>query len=204
MNDSDLQKLWDDQDDDAACYFSTIKPEIIAIATQQSQGVLARIEKNHRSDYWLTCAGYICIIFFFIYKGSWIAASLFLVLGTLSMTYNYTIKKRFTSELETINTKNTVLSIEQYIRLIENHSQKIIWALRVYTPIGALVAFSACFIAYDFKWEEILTLPTIGGSIIFLFFLFISLDFSYKKYVQWLWGSKIAELEEIKASLRTL
>lgn len=196
MDDLDLEKLWQESNEGAEQYYLGLEPQLIEIAKKESQGVLASIARNSQRDFWATLIAYIAIIIYFV-RYSWLAAGLFSVLACISILYGYIINKNLQETIDTINTQNVIQSIQVYIKLLKNYSKKIELSLKVYTPIGSIVACIACFLSFDQNWSFLLKWYVILGSLIFYVVLYFVLTLVYQKYIQWIWGTQIDELESI-------
>ncbi len=201
MEEFDLKNIWKDSDEQAKVYYQSIEPEVLEIARKKSNDLLQEIKRNAINE---TVTGVILMLaIFYFFRNHpyvWIlySGSILLVVSSYFST------RAFIHEVRLISTQNVVESMEGYYKVLAKALRKLKFLIWIFVPISFVLGMLASFtdngndLSILTRWDGILL--TLGISIPVLFGI---LWFVSKKYVFYMYESKINELKKILDDLKS-
>ncbi len=202
MEEFDLKNIWKKSDDQAKVYYQSIEPEVLEISRKKSNDLLQEIKRNAINE---TVSGVILmfVVFYFFrnHPHVWIlyACTILLVVSSYFST------KEFIHEIRSISTKNVVKSIEGYYKVLSKALRKLKFLIWIFVPISFVLGLLASFtdngsnnLEIFTRWDGILLTLVISIPVLFGILWFVS-----KKYIFYMYESKINELKQILDDLKS-
>lgn len=199
MQEFDLDQLWSRAGEAAHAHYHKIEGQIEAMARKRSQNILYRVLRNSRYELWLSAL--MVPPFIWVFKGAsflW----LFLLLAATALGFSIYLYVKLRNSLYAVNQYDSRHALAEYVRILRQYIRR----LHVYTyllvPIGFYVGFFGSMMEEPrpFYWEEdglklvfsvLLSAPLLVGLIWFI----------KHKYIYWLYGRHLDELEDTLAEL---
>ncbi len=201
MEEFDLKNIWKVSDDQAKVYYQSIEPEVLEMARKKSNDLLQEIKRNAINE---TVTGVILMfaIFYFMrdHPYIWILYSCSILLVVSS----YFSTRKFIHEIKSISSQNVVESIGGYYEILTKALKKLKFLVWIFVPISFILGLLANFtdngndLEILTRWDVILL--TLGISIPVLFGL---IWFVSKKYIFFMYESRINELKKIHDDLKS-
>ena len=195
MEEFDLKNTWKISDDQAKVYYQLIEPEVLEISRKKSNDLLQEIKRNAIYE---TVTGVILMfaIFYFLrnHPYVWILYACSLVLVGAS----YFSTREFIHDIKSISTQNVVESIGGYYKILYKALRKLKFLVWIFVPISFVLGLLASLtdngsdLEILTRWDGILLTFGISVPVLFGMLWFVS-----KKYIFYMYESKINELKKI-------
>ncbi len=199
MEEFDLNAIWKNSDKEASDYYHQLEGEVMHMARQRSSSIIQRMKKNALIELIAGIALWLGLFYFFAENpliGYLLGGGILLYLGTGYGVY------RMLKKFKSINTKNVKESVAGYLQLFRKSYQRTKILLYIVMPIGYTLGFMMGFIEAGGDWSDMVNpwklLIILGTSTVVLgvFIWFIT-----RKYMHWMYGQYIEELQEIYDNL---
>lgn len=199
MQEFDLQKIWGQGDQAAKAHYRSIEPEVEQMATRRSSNVLRKVLRNALAElsFSLLCIGLIVLFFdsdtnvFWAFVAAGIAASI------ISGYFFIRLRKK----LKAVPQTNLRESLMANIQILRQFVNRLYLYTYLFLPIGFYVGalssmsdHSEIFSPSGLK--TLLVITAIGIPLLLLMGWFVK-----AKYIRWLYGKHLEELEGILAHL---
>lgn len=201
MEEFDLKNIWKVSDDQARVYYKSIEPEVLEISRKRSNDLLQEIKRNAINE---TITGVIlmCAIFYFMrnhpYVGVLYTCTILLVVSSYFST------REFIHKIKSISSQNVLESIGSYYQVLAKAVKKLKLLVWIFVPISFVLGLLASFtdngndLEILTRWDGILLTIGIAGPVLFGMLWFVS-----KKYIFYMYESRINELKKIYDDLKS-
>lgn len=195
MEEFDLNAIWKSSDKEASNYYHQLESQVMQMARQRSSSIIQRMKKNALIELIAGIAMWAGLFYFFAKNpliGYLLGAGVLLYLGTGYAIYR--MLKRFRS----INTKNVKESVAGYVQLFRKAYQRSKILLYIVLPIGYTLGFMMGYLEAGGDWSDMasplkLTIIILISVAIMAVFIW----FTTRKYMYWMYGQYIEELQEV-------
>ncbi|NRB46271.1 MAG: hypothetical protein HRU41_01265 [Saprospiraceae bacterium] len=199
MEEFDLNAIWKNSDKEASDYYDQLEGEVMRMARQRSSNIIQRMKQNALIELIAGIALWIGLFFFFAENpliGYLLGGGILLYLGTGYSVY------RMLKKFRSINTKNVKESVAGYLQLFRKSYQRTKILLYIVMPIGYTLGFMMGFIEAGGDWSDMVQpwtlLIILGVSAVVLG---VIVWFVTRKYMHWMYGQYIEELQEVHDNL---
>ena len=199
MEEFDLNAIWKNSDKEASDYYDQLEGEVMRMARQRSSNIIQRMKQNALIELIAGIALWIGLFFFFAENpliGYLLGGGILLYLGTGYSVY------RMLKKFRSINTKNVKESVAGYLQLFRKSYQRTKILLYIVMPIGYTLGFMMGFIEAGGDWSDMVQpwtlLIILGVSAVVLG---VIVWFVTRKYMHWMYGKYIEELQEVHDNL---
>ncbi len=199
MEEFDLGAIWKDSEENANAYYEGLEEDIVEIARRQSSSVVQRMKRNAWVE--LLAGIFLWAGIFYWFRdnplfGYLTGFGLILYLGTGVGLYKMLMRFR------EINSMNVLDSITAYLKLFRKSYRRAQLLMYVLLPIGYILGFFMGFLAAGGtieKLQEPWKIVLILSFSVLVLAAFIW--FTTRKYMYWMYGQYIEELQEIHDNL---
>ena len=199
MEEFDLNTIWEGSDKEANDYYHQLEGQVMQMARQQSSNIIQRMKKNALVE---LIAGILLLIALFYnfaenpLIGYLLGGGVLVYVGTGFGIYR--LLKKFRS----INTKNVKESVAGYLQLFRKSYQRTKLLLYIVLPIGYTLGFLMGFLEAGGDWSD-MTRPWLLVIILLVSAIVLSIFiwFVTRKYMHWMYGQYIEELQGVYNNL---
>jgi len=200
MEEFDLRDIWKKADQSAGQFFEGIAPELEQRARKRSKSTIDKVLRNAGLEMLFTVVFGVAVLFL-----PDLSDALFwgLVIGNLvAIPLAFHIYKRLYDRIRTINQATLRGALEEKIDILRGFIRKLEWLTYILLPIGFILGLGASvFEASDpFILSEALE-KLLLASLIAAPLIILTIWFFKKKYIYWLYGKHLAELEKLYEGL---
>lgn len=200
MEEFDLGAIWKDSEEGANAYYKGLEENVVEIARRQSSSVVQRMKRNAWVE--LLAGIFLWAGIFYWFRdnplfGYLTGFGLILYLGTGIGLYKMLVRFR------EINSMNVLDSITAYLKLFRKSYRRTQLLIYVLLPIGYTLGFFMGFLAAGGNFEKIQE-PWLIGLLLLISIgiLAAGIWFTTRKYMYWMYGQYIEELQLIHDNLR--
>lgn len=199
MEEFDLNAIWEGSDKEARDYYHQLEGQVMQMARQQSSDIIQRMKKNALVELIAGIFLWIGLLYFFAENpliGYLLGSVVLLYLGT-----GYGIYKML-KKFKSINTKNVKESVAGYLQLFRKSYQRTKILLYVVMPVGYTLGFLMGFLEAGGDWTD-MKKPWLLVLILLISIIILSalIWFATRKYMHWMYGQYIEELQEVHDNL---
>lgn len=199
MEEFDLNAIWKNSDKEASDYYHQLEGDVMQMARQRSSSIIQRMKQNALIELIAGIVLWLGLFYFFAENpliGYLLGGGILLYLGTGYSVY------RMLKKFRSINTKNVKESVAGYLQLFRKSSQRTKILLYIVMPLGYTLGFMMGFIEAGGDWSDMASpwklLLILGISAVVLG---IIMWFVTRKYMHWMYGQYIEELQEVHDNL---
>ncbi len=201
MEEFDLKNIWDRQDEDAGQFFKGIAPEVEKLARQNSKSIVAKALRNSRNEMYLTITLGMFVLFWAEFNSTLFWA--FVIGNCIAIPLAVHLYIRLRNKIKAINQASLKLALEAKIEILRGFVKRLNFYTYVILPVGFFLGlFSNIFdraaymtwmnIAKDLGLVLLIAIP----------FLAVLIWFFKEKYIYWLYGKYLTELEQLYHGLK--
>lgn len=199
MEEFDLGAIWKENEEGANAYYDGLEEDVVEIARRQSSSAVQRMKRNAWVE--LLAGIFLWAGIFYWFRdnplfGYLTGFGLILYLGTGIGLYKMLMRFR------EINSMNVFDSITAYLKLFRKSYRRAQLLMYVLLPIGYTLGFFMGFLAAGGTIDKIQDPWKIGLILsISVVILAIFIWFTTRKYMYWMYGQYIEELQTIHDNL---
>lgn len=201
MEEFDLRDLWNQQEKDAGQFFEGIAPEVERMARQSSKGIIAKVLRNSRNEMYLTIGLGLFVLFYADFNSTLFWA--FVVGNCVAIPISIRLYTRMYHRIKDINQRSIKLALQSKIQIMQRFVKRLQLYTYILLPFGCLLGILANMTAYHIMPIDVPAfLEELGIQLfIALPLMAVIIWFFNKKYIYWLYGKHLEELERLYASL---
>ncbi len=199
MQEFDLQKIWKKAEQAANEYYRDIEPEVIRLASQRSNNILRKVLRNSLAElsFTLIFVGFILLFFGSNVYLFWT----FLVVGFLAISFSLYIYVELKQKLKAVPQSGLQQALKANIQILSQYINRLYLYTYLFLPIGFYMGTFPGILDHEAfgspkMIKELLVITAIGIPLLLLTGWFIK-----KKYIYWLYGRHLEELEEVLTHL---
>lgn len=196
MQEFDLDKIWQESNEQAKMHYESVEGIIIEMAIRKSQNVLRKIVLVASWELGIG-GGLMAIICAFFWQRPiifWTSLICFSVLFAFALRQLIQLK----STIKKVNTYHIQKAIRQYILILEAHQKRINKYLIITTPLTFLAGMFSGIFSQDYPTSALIVNWHVIKWLIFSVAAISILIFSVRKfYLPWSLGRYIEELKEL-------
>lgn len=199
MEEFDLNAMWKGSDKEASAYYNQLEGQVMQMARQRSSNIIQRMKKNALVELIAGVLLWIGLFYFFAENpliGYLLGGGILLYLGTGYGIY------RMLKKFKSINTRNVKESVAGYLQLFRKSYQRTKILLYIVMPMGYTLGFLMGFLEAGGDWSD-MKKPWLLVIILLVSVVVLSvlIWFATRKYMHWMYGQYIEELQEVHDNL---
>ena len=200
MEEFDLRDIWKQADESAGQFFEGIAPELEQRAQKRSKSTIDKVLRNAGLEMLFTVVFGIAVLFL-----PNLSDTLFwgLVVGNLiAIPIAAHIYKRLYDRVRAVNQATIRGALEEKINILRGFIRKLEWLTYILLPIGFFLGLGISILDSQGSASSSETLERLALTCLFSIpLLTLSVWFFKKKYIYWLYGKHLTELEELYEGL---
>ena len=196
MHEFNLDKIWQESEDQAQEHYQAVEGVIIEMAIQKSQNVLRKVLKIAFGEMVLGSGlvALVCALFWPRPIIFWIGIFSFSLVLLFSWRNLIQLRRR----IKAVHTYPTTVAIQEYINILEAYNNRISKYLVYFTPLTFLAGVLAGLLTqaqwpghFVFEWS------TLTWLLFCIAALYILVYYARKAYLPWSIGQHIEELKKL-------
>ena len=199
MEEFDLNAIWARSEEDATAYYQALEGQVVVLARQQSSSILQRIKRNAWIELFSGIILWAALFYWFIDSPLIGCLTLFgCILYAITGIGLYKMLVR----IKLLNTMKVSESIAGYLKLFRKSYRRVKLMMYVLVPVGYVLGFFMGYLAAGGEVADIRH-PWQLGIVILISIAFLSgfIWFTTRKYMYWMYGKHIDQLQAIYDNL---